>query len=193
MIWLTSDTHYNHDNCIKYCNRPFDSVEKMDQSLIDNVNQLVAPSDTLYHLGDFCFPRKDPNLIQSFRERINCKEVHLLIGNHEQMGGIDQYDYSDVYYKTFTSVRDLTTIQISRRQTLTLCHYAMRTWPRSHQGSFHCHGHSHNGLNPEGLLRLDVGVDAQGFKPISLDEVVKILTHRKQLLDKINEDTSNVL
>ena len=53
MIFFTSDTHFNHKAIISYCSRPFESVEEMNDRLIDNWNQVVKPNDTVYHLGDF--------------------------------------------------------------------------------------------------------------------------------------------
>jgi calcineurin-like phosphoesterase family protein len=52
-IWFTSDTHFGHSNIIQYSNRPFASVQSMDEVLINNWNQLVRPQDIIYHLGDF--------------------------------------------------------------------------------------------------------------------------------------------
>ncbi len=51
--WFTADTHFGHTNVIRYCARPFDSVQAMDETLIENWNQVVRPKDTVYHLGDF--------------------------------------------------------------------------------------------------------------------------------------------
>lgn len=54
MIFFTSDQHYGHKNVITYCNRPFTSVEEMNDKLVEFHNQTVTKKDDLvYHLGDF--------------------------------------------------------------------------------------------------------------------------------------------
>ena len=57
---------------------------------------------------------------------------------------------------------------------LTLCHFAMRVWPRSHHGMLHCYGHSHGKL-PGWGRSMDVGVDTHDFYPYNIDEVVALL------------------
>jgi calcineurin-like phosphoesterase family protein len=54
-VWFTSDSHASHRNIIKYCNRPFKSVEEMNAKLIENWNALIEPGGLTFHLGDFCF------------------------------------------------------------------------------------------------------------------------------------------
>jgi len=54
-IWFTSDTHFNHRNIIGYAQRPFESVEEMNEVMIERWNASVRGEDTIYHLGDFSF------------------------------------------------------------------------------------------------------------------------------------------
>lgn len=79
MIYLTSDQHYFHNNIIKYCNRPFLTVEEMNEGLISNYNSIVNPEDTCYFLGDFTFSFEKAKLILP---RLNGKKI-LIAGNHD--------------------------------------------------------------------------------------------------------------
>jgi len=158
MIYFSSDQHFGHNNILKYCNRPFDNVHIMDQVIFDNINEVVGYDDTLYILGDFCFKGKKPI---DYRVRINCREVHLILGNHDKRK--DFYpNESTVDMNGFSSVQEVKEI-IYCNQRIFLSHYPHRSWPASHKGSFHCYGHVHSRLNDEdkasGRLTLDVGVD----------------------------------
>ena len=81
-IWVTSDTHFNHANIIKYCNRPFSSVEEMNEPIIANWNKVVSQGDTVYHLGDFALGNK--SLIPDFLERLN-GHISFIMGNHDNL------------------------------------------------------------------------------------------------------------
>lgn len=79
-IFITSDTHFYHTNIIKYCNRPFESVEEMNEKLIENWNNVVNKYDTVYHLGDFCIGDRKQITETAHRLRGNIK---LIKGNHD--------------------------------------------------------------------------------------------------------------
>ena len=55
MNYFTSDLHLGHRNIIRLCNRPFATIEEMDETLIRNWNAKVTNGDTVYILGDFCY------------------------------------------------------------------------------------------------------------------------------------------
>jgi len=59
MYYFTADEHYGHTNIIKYCKRPFNSIEEMDATLIENFNSKVTKADHTIHVGDFTFKRPD--------------------------------------------------------------------------------------------------------------------------------------
>ena len=87
-IWIISDTHINHENIIKYSNRPFANVHEMNEAMCDNWNDTVKnPTDIVYHLGDVYMGLKDNgkektshkgNLLFKLRGR-----KRLILGNHD--------------------------------------------------------------------------------------------------------------
>src|ERR1700740_2733163 len=52
--WFTADFHLGHANIIRYCSRPFATVDEMDQAILERLNTCVKVHDILYFLGDFC-------------------------------------------------------------------------------------------------------------------------------------------
>ena len=80
-IYVISDTHFNHNNIIKYCNRPFKDVQEMNETLISNWNNTVDNTDIVYMLGDFCLGPAD--CIAPLVQRLNGHKI-LITGNHDR-------------------------------------------------------------------------------------------------------------
>jgi calcineurin-like phosphoesterase family protein len=160
----------------------------MDEYLINNTNECVGVDDTLFYLGDWVFPGQDnfAEVAKRYRNRINCKNIIFIWGNHDKKGrGNHQFT------NLFRGCYDLLEIE-SNNQKITLCHYAMRTWNKSHHGAWHLYGHSHASLYDDpNSLSIDCGVDAaaryfspdgillrkEDFSPMSFAEI-------KQQMDK---------
>lgn len=162
MFFFTSDTHFGHDNIIRYCNRPFESVEEMDRVIISNWNKVVGDNDTVYHLGDFSF--KDP---YPYRKSLKGKIV-LIQGNHDFKRILGRH------ITLFESIHDLLSIRIEH-QWIVLCHYALAVWDKSHFGAWHLFGHSHGSFEGTTGKTLDVGVDSNAFTPVSFEELKLIM------------------
>lgn len=81
MIFFTSDLHLGHENCIRLCNRPFSSIEEMDETLIENWNHKVTGKDTVYILGDLIYRSQKPP--EEYLRRLRGKK-HLILGNHDR-------------------------------------------------------------------------------------------------------------
>ena len=47
-VFFTADEHYGHGQVIAYCQRPFASLEEMDEALIERHNALVKKKDLVY-------------------------------------------------------------------------------------------------------------------------------------------------
>lgn len=155
-LFFTSDTHFNHANIIlpTYCNRPFKNVTEMNEKMIENWNRVVSKEDTVWHLGDFGFGNID-NVVDRLNGIIN-----IILGSH------DKSIWS--CRERFDKITPMETINIGKRY-ITLCHYAMRVWPRSHYNTWHLYGHCLD-LNTE-ILTVD------GWKKRSeLQDTDKLLT-----------------
>lgn len=157
MIWFTADTHFGHAAVIDYCKRPFADVGEMDAALVARWNDVVAPTDDVWHLGDVAFRSNPARYLDALHGRI-----HVILGNHD-----DEKKLAKTRAAWVGEVKYLR----ADGHRFYLSHYAHRTWRNSVHGAFHLYGHSHGDL--PGLGRsMDVGVDANDYRPISLAEVV---------------------
>jgi calcineurin-like phosphoesterase family protein len=174
-VFFTSDTHFQHKNIIKYCNRPFNTVREMDSALVKNWNAVVGPDDIVFHGGDFCFGAKSSWAYLC--DALNGKK-YLAGGNHD--GNITPDKFVDV--QQMFNIRIMGDEEIaSDGQRITLCHYPMLSWYQSHRGAWQLFGHVHGGLSNKGEMKttpnqLDVGVDVHNFTPISYETVKEIIT-----------------
>ena len=80
MIYFTADTHFNHINIIKFCDRPYELIDEMNEALIENWNSVVGKDDEIYHLGDFGWGDNVDNL--DILRRLNGTK-YLVKGNHD--------------------------------------------------------------------------------------------------------------
>lgn len=172
MIWFTSDLHIGHQSIISHAYRPFDTIQQMNDSLMGAINDRVSWTDELWILGDFShrIPQEE---VARYRERINCRTVYLVRGNHDTHFAKGACPFQkDVYY-----YEDLRAEALNRRR-IVLFHYPITDWNDMNRGSIHLHGHIHakakyNDRNrANGRLSYDVGVDANGFAPVSMDDIV---------------------
>ena len=184
-IWFTSDTHFNHSNIIKYCKRPFEDVEEMNQTLIDNWNMVVAEDDLIICDGDFSLGSSNNAIM--ILNRLNGYKI-LIKGNHEKavLGSKSAKEYFDAGIYDLLEIRVLDEEVSDGFQDIILCHYPMLSWNKSHRGSWQLFGHVHGMLDGDKRLspnQMDIGVDSNGFRPISYQEVKEIITI--QNLDRI--------
>lgn len=155
--FFTADTHFSHHNIISYCSRPFESVEQMNQTLIDNWNSVVRKNDFVYHLGDFGFWKRGD--LEIIFNKLNGHK-HLIKGNH---------DTSLTYKLDWVWVKETELLKIDKH-FIWLSHYPHWSWERSFHGSWHLYGHVHGRGQAHGLSK-DVGVDSNNFIPVELQDL----------------------
>ena len=177
-LFLSADFHFGHFNCIRYCGRPFTTSQEMDEQIVANVNKIVGEKDLLWFLGDFAFV-KTAEQAETYRKRIRCKNIRLVLGNHDRL---------KILKSSFPEICSLVDFRYDN-VNFVFCHYAMRVWNRSHYSSVHCFAHSHGTLTDDpNSLSFDIGIDAvakrlakenntpilpEYYRPVSYDEVKK--------------------
>lgn len=165
-IWFTSDLHLLHPKIVNICNRPT-TIEDHDQWLIDHINSVVNKRDELYILGDISMANREKT--EKLLDKINGKKF-LIEGNH------DNSIKSSTRFQHTTQIHDFNFNSPSYSNIhLVLCHYPMQSWNRKVHGSGHLYGHVHGRLPGVGLS-FDVGVDANGYFPLNLEQVYDKLT-----------------
>lgn len=189
-VFFTSDTHFGHSNIIKYCARPFDNTNDMDEALINNWNAKVPKDGIVYHLGDFAWG--SINYWEKIREQLN-GEIILIYGNHDE-----KYLNNKLMYKLFKEVTPQKKIWINKIP-IYMNHYPFLCFGGSYKGlgaTWQLFGHVHsNPRSEEGLdhkrlvncfpTQYDVGVDNNNFTPISFDELHSYIKNRQMSLGMV--------
>ena len=179
MNYYIADTHFGHKNILELCNRPFDNIEQMNDTLTEKWNSKVKNNDHIYILGDMFFKSKNTEEVLKI---LNGKK-HLLLGDHD--GWVGEIETN----KYFESV-DLMLEISDKNYNLILCHYPIISFKhQSRKNSFMVHGHIHNRKNLDFLPLLKVRdnilnacVEINEFIPVTLEELIY---NNKQYKEKI--------
>jgi calcineurin-like phosphoesterase family protein len=194
-VWITSDTHYGHSNICRGVTswrlpdggipieqtRDFDTIEQMNESIVDEINSVVGEDDVLIHLGDWSFGGFEN--IQKFRDKILCKEIHLILGNHDHHIENNKGGVQDL----FTSVNHYARLSY-KNNTFVLCHFPISSWDSLNKGYIHLHGHVHL---PKNLRfgkgkKMDVGMDGHPtFGVYDMNDIIRIMDKREIASDML--------
>lgn len=171
MIYFTSDLHFCHDREFVYKPRGFDSVQEMNDAIIERWNSIVNEEDDVYVLGDLML--NDNNLGVELVNKLHGR-IHVIIGNHDTDSRINMYkDKCD----------NIETIQYALRikygkYHLYLSHYPTITCnlDESHfsEHMLNLYGHTHQQTNffNDNPFMYHVGVDSHNCTPVHIEEVI---------------------
>ena len=174
MIYFISDLHLGHTGILRLCNRPFASVEEMDEALIGNWNKKVGQRDTVYLVGDLIWDKKRA---AEYLPRLNGKKI-LIYGNH------DEHMINNPEFQSFfEEICPMKFVSLNGHP-ITLCHYPLLEWKNSRKKGtsrlgYLIYGHIHNNVLPEyhplfsAFNALNAGADINRFQPVSFEELVK--------------------
>lgn len=166
-IFVISDTHFGHENIIKYCDRPFHSTGEMDEKMIENWNRVVSPQDKVYHLGDVYMGSQEN--ASKVLPRLNGKK-RLILGNHDD--GKDKLLH--IHFQKISMWR------IFKEFGLLLTHVPVHESNISSIGKkndgtpYHeltnVHGHIHTNPSPKGRYRC-VCVEQIDYTPVNIEKL----------------------
>jgi calcineurin-like phosphoesterase family protein len=167
-IFFTADCHFNHENIIKYAERPFKNLQHMHAEIIERWNKKVNENDIVYHVGDFAF--KGVNQAQLFESMLNGRIVHIR-GNHDKNNGVKTLlthcimEFGGlIFYVTHRPPDEFQerTIEetITAVSNIILCGHVHSYWKHKIIKNKIC---------------INVGVDVWNFEPISLNTILKYI------------------
>jgi calcineurin-like phosphoesterase family protein len=191
MIYFSSDHHFWHTNIIRFCNRPYASIEEMNEMLILNWNNTVKPDDIVYYLGDFSLATRP---VETVTPRLNGKKF-LVPGNHDwahsyhKKGKKDLAKWKAFYESNGWEVLDEQTHIYALSDThgihkLNLCHFPKvfefyddkyENWrPEPPEDEILLCGHVHQSWKQRGSC-INVGVDVWEMKPVSISQIFDLI------------------
>ena len=202
-LFFTSDSHFHHTKIIEFCNRPFSSVEEMDEKLIEKWNSVIKPEDTVFHLGDFAWGGSQ--VWNDVLNKLN-GHIHLILGNH------DMKNLRQGYMEKFESVSFQKQIYVENR-CIYLNHYPFLcyggVYRTGDQAVWQLFGHVHSQPQHYGLENIDdeevreiltkdlarlqylyptqydVGVDNNDYTPVSFDQI------KTKIIDQMEKSKEN--
>ena len=193
-VWFTSDTHFFHENIIRFCGRPFNDVEEMNEALIKNWNEAIPEDGVVFHLGDFA--HASLSQWEGVLRRLN-GTIHMIIGNH------DESVFKHRGRALFATIREQRMIEVGGQKIL-LNHYPFLSYAGAYNNVWQLFGHvhsgprSHTGLDLPRLKTLftfqyDVGVDNNEYRPISFSQLCEIFKTQAQKAGGQKVEASSIM
>lgn len=178
-IYFTSDLHFGHNKEFLYSSRGFNSIEKHNETVFNNINSLVTNEDDLYILGDLMLNDNEKGL--ELISKLNGK-IHIILGNHDT-------DARQQLYKTLPNVVEIcyATILKYKKAHFYLSHYPTITanpiddspW---HKNLISLFGHTHQQNNfyyDNNPYMYHVGLDSHNCFPIEIEDIVNEIREYK--------------
>lgn len=159
-IFVTADLHLGHKNIIKYCDRPFENEDDMNNAIIENWNSVVKHDDIVYHLGDFCFYKIKA---KQWEAVLNGTIIHIL-GNHDKNNGVKSiitHALCEFANKVFLMTHRPPTMQpeVPDFCNFVICGHVHEKWKVKHE------------KNIDAPI-INVGVDQWNFTPVRLSDII---------------------
>lgn len=185
--YFTSDWHFGHESILKGIRgKFFSSVEEHDAIIKENIFKTVKPGGDLYFLGD-AFWKYSSKQVEQFmtdlkKHRVN---LHWILGNHDKLS-----------WTKFSCIKWVGQIEdiVVEKHPITLAHYPMRVWNKSHFNAWQLYGHIHyldhtdRNCNYELLgKQLNMNVEFWNYNPVSFPILKATMSQLKDNWDLIKK------
>lgn len=174
-----ADMHYGHANVLGFDNRPFKSIEEMNDALVARWNYVVAPGDVVYVLGDM-FWCKSSDAIPVI-QKLHGQKI-LIKGNHDRCKDPN-------FAKEFAKITEYMEVDDNGRKVV-LCHYPIPCFKNHFYGAYHLYGHVHNSFEanmmehqkflmkelydrPCNMFNVGAMMPYMNYTPRTLDEIIE--------------------
>jgi len=170
--YIVSDMHFGHASIIKYCNRPFKTVDNMNNSLIRNWNSRIKHNDVVYHVGDFCFRHKSygsKNSMLYWEDQLNGKIIHIK-GNHDNQNNVKAPMISALMefanYKILVQHRPIQDKkEFPKDCDFVICGHVHEKWRYK---------------TIKGIIHINVSCEVQKYMPVPLNDIVNLYIRIKR-------------
>ncbi|MDA3856413.1 MAG: metallophosphoesterase family protein [Candidatus Woesearchaeota archaeon] len=185
MNFYISDYHLGHKNIIKFSSRPFANLDEMHKVIIENILKVMKRGDILYHIGDLSFNVSSQSWFfeELFKLGIS---LYMVEGNHEIVPNIIPTCL------VTNKLKKMIEIKINNHP-VTLCHYPMVSWNKSHYNAWLLYGHHHSHSHGSSLIQdktqgkmLNVNCEFHDYTPWSEKEIIEYMETRPNNWDYID-------
>lgn len=177
-FYFISDTHFNHKNIMRFCDRPFASLEEMEKQMIDLWNNTVKENELVFILGDVIFGGSE--CYERILPQLNGRKW-LILGNHDYINikqGFKKY-FEKILNKAFITIDG---VPIILNHEPILCFTGQDNCKRWQLfGHVHTTKYLKKSCDSKKLELLctpsmyDVGADFNNYKPIGFKELKQII------------------
>ena len=177
MIYLISDTHFNHKNIIEYENRPFTDVAEMNTALMENWNNIVTDDDIVIHLGDIALGTESQ--LKTLIPQLKGHKI-LIKGNHDTKS---HHFYSDCGFEEVCGQK----ILLVGDRIVFLSHRPESRPSDGENYDLHFFGHVHTkGEYPTVCSNgACLCVERWNYKPVCLDTVLDLCAQSTEVEERI--------
>lgn len=200
-VYFTSDLWLGRENILKIANRPYESLEEMENDIIEKWNSIIKDDDTVYVLNNFAVdPYTAARALKDLNGNIilmnpNSALTYAFTGD----GNKDNIDLDELISSDGKIVCTSQTIIEDASNDVVICYWPMSEWNGKESGTLHIYGYSYPIMKgKKGNMtdiavedeittgRINVCMDKWNFYPVSLKAIKSYIRNEKKIRKQNN-------